>query len=501
MRISVVTDLHIKDYTAGKINVASSYVKNAVYDQYPEGNHYAEQRPGINIFEDASLTVSDAKGRGVYYWNKVGAKYFINNDTVYKDAYSGSSMSISAGSAVVYIFEIGDYLVFLDPENNEGWTIHSSTPTVITQISDSVFTGLTLVRGGAVLNGILYVLTTAGDIYESDIEDPTSWNALNFRNAEISADGGMYLGEHHQHIVVIGNRSLEFFYYAANPTGSTLNPRTDIDFAIGAVDEDSFWEEADLLFWVGFTASGGVSVYSLQNFIPTKISKSEIDTYLGNAVTVNNVSLIGSGFQVGGRIFYVLTLFNLTNGMIVPVQTITYELTSNRWYIWELEHPGIEDCPVIRWTKATETRLGEGIMSNGDLITPTDKPQDTVGAHSVYDTDVYETDVYQGVGQTSHPIEMVIVPGPKDFGSRKRKFQYELWLVATPTTTTQTLRVNTSDEADADWSPSRLLDTSNVNARLRRLGKFRQRNYKLTYQGDEKYRIEGIETIEKTGTA
>lgn len=508
MRITAITDLFIKKFAGGSIVRASSYAINAVFDKYPDsGQWFATQRPGINTFEDASSTVADAAGRGVFYWEAVDKKYFVNNDTVYQTSYSGSTMAITAGTEKVWFFEIGDYLVILDPENNEGWTISSAAATTINQIVDVDFPteqtpALQLTRGGIVLNGKLYVGTTDGDIYESAIEDPTSWAALDFRNAEISPDDGVYIGEHHQHVVAIGTHSLEFFYDAGNPTGSTLSPRTDIDYSVGATSRDSFWEEADLLFWVGYTESGGVSVYSLQNFVPVKISSPSIDTFLGSAITVDDIQLMGSGFQVGGRIYYVLTLYNLIT-TIQPTETLVYELTSNRWYLWELELNGIDYCPLMDWTKASDTRLGEGILSNGDLITPIDSnsAQDTVGASSVYESGVYELDVYSSTGFTGAAIGMELVTGPQDFGSRKRKFQSELWPVGTPTDETATLNVSVSDESDDNWQTSRPIDVSNINARLRRLGKFRQRNYKLHYQSAEQYRLEGIETVEKLGNA
>ncbi|GMR21485.1 MAG: hypothetical protein BMS9Abin36_2086 [Gammaproteobacteria bacterium] len=506
MRIPAITDLHIKQFSGGGIIKMSSYAKNAVYDKYPDsGNWYATQRPGINVFEDASAAVSDAKGRGVYYWNKVGKKYFVNNATVYQTSYSGSTMSITAGTERVYIFELGNYLIILDPENNEGWVINSSSPTVIAAISDADFppnAGKTLAKGGAVINSKLFVGDTLGNINESSVSDPTAWNALSVRNAEVQPDGGVYIGEHHQHVVALGNRTLEFFYDDANPTGSSLSPRTDIDFSVGAVNLHSFWEEADLTFWVGNTASGGVSVYSLQNFIPTKISTNNIDTFLGSAITIDSVLLNGSGFQVGGRTYYVLTLYFLST-TIAPTVTLVYELTSDRWYLWGLEQSGIDDFPVMNWTKATSTRLGEGILSNGDLITPADdnSPQDTIGASTVFETGVFEDGVFSSTGFSGANINMQLVTGPQDFGNRKRKFQSEIWPVGTPTDTSTTLSIEVSDESDDTWQAARSVDVGGSDDRLRRCGKFRQRNYRLTYADSEQYRIEGLETIERQGTA
>lgn len=504
-RITAVANLHILKFSGGTIQVKASGTTNGVYDQYPAGNWYLTQRPGVNIFEDASAEgVTDNRGRGVYYWNAVGAKYFVNDDTVYKAGYSAPlAATLTAGTERVYFFEIGAYLVILDPENDEGWYINSATSTTLTQIADADFTGITLANGGAVVNGRLYAYATDGDIIESDLEDPTAWNPLNFRNSELEPDGGVIMDMHHEHVVAIGNRSLEFFYDAANPVGSSLNPRTDIAYRIGAVDDHSFWSENDLLFWLGLSPSGGVGVYALDNFQYRKVSTEDIDTFLNSAITVDDMRVLGSGFQVGGRTFYMLTLYNLvgTTPIVTPTISLCYEIASNQWYLWELAHDGIDHCPVVDWTKTTTTRIGEGILANGDLITIADdrNPQDTVAAGAVFESGVFEPGVFSATEATGNNIPMESTLGKRDFGTRRRKFQGEAWMVGTPTDTSQTLTLQWSNNSDDNFNTGKTIDTSEAGDRINRLGSFRERNYKLSYSGNEQIEIEGIETQETAG--
>ncbi len=508
MRISAVTDLFIKKFAAGGIILASSYSKNVIYDKYPDsGNWFATQRPGVNIFEDVSATgVTDARGRGVYYWNDVSASYVVNNGTVYKSSYAGPNMSITAGVERCYLFEIGDFLVIIDPENNQGWTIDSAASTTIVEITDIAFPpkqtpALQLAKGGSVINGKLYLITTDGDIYESAINDPTSWNTLNVLNAEIERDGGVYLGEHHQHVVAMGTRTLEFFYDGKNPTGSTLNARTDIDYGVGAVDENSFWEENDLIFWVGKSPSSGIGVYILERFQPRKISKPNLDTFLNSAITTDNVKLLGSGFQIGGHIYYLLTLHNFVS-TILPETTLVYDATADRWYWWELEQAGIKDFPLVAWTKSTGTRIGLGILSNGDLISIADdnNPQDTIEASSVFEPDVFIDGVFTNTAAAGTNITMSIVTGYQDMGTRLTKFQSSLKLVGVSTDTIQSMTVEMSDEADDNFIVSRTIDTQRSGEHINSLGSFTTRNYRMTYSGTEQYRFEGIETSETAGT-
>ena len=127
MRIPVTTSLAIDNFSGGVINIASSSTTNAIFNKYADGRLFFTQRPSINIFEDASVTVADTKGRGIYYWNEVSARYFVNDNVVYKGDYSSPlGVNLTTGTDKVYFFEVGEYLVILDPQNNEGWTINNA---------------------------------------------------------------------------------------------------------------------------------------------------------------------------------------------------------------------------------------------------------------------------------------------------------------------------------------------------------------------------------------
>jgi len=346
--IPLTVDLHITEFAGGSVTRKESGCINVVFDQFNDGKWYATQRPGINQLEDASETVSDDRGRGCYYWDAVGAKYIVNNDTVYKADYTGDlAATISAGTEKVFMYEVGDYLVIIDQENDEGWYIASGADTTLLEILDADFPS-PLARGGAVLNGKLYLMNTAGEILESDIEDPTAWNPLNFKTAEVEPDGGVMLAKHHEHIVAIGNRTLEFFYDAGNPTGSTLNVRTDISYDVGAIKADTVAYINNRLYFVGQDKTGPVAVYMLDNFNLSKVSSETVDSFLTSAVVADNIGLLASGFVSGGRDFYLLTTFNVITD-IKPVESLVYVSTRGWWGHWDLQLPDVDYCPIVDW--------------------------------------------------------------------------------------------------------------------------------------------------------
>lgn len=499
--IPIVTSLSIEKFSGGAITIPVSRCTNVVFGKRPSGVIYASQRPSINIFEDASSTVSDAAGRGVYYWNKAGARYFVNDDTVYKDSYSAPlAANISAGTERVEIFEVGDYLVILDAENNEGWYIEIGASTTLLAISDTAFPpnqtpALTLARGGAELNKTLYVYCTNGEIFNSAVEDPTSWNVLNFINSEVRSDGGVAMFKHSDHLFALGNRSGEFFYDNANPTGSPLNVRQDITHDVGTVDQNTYFGDANASYFVGMTESGDVGVYLLANFSLNKISEPDIDSFLTSAIVTDSVKVVGSGFSSGGRGFYVLTLYNINGGVVTPDTSLVYDSSTGFWNVWELAHDGINDFPLIDWTRSTGTRAGNGILSNGDIVTAADdfNPQDSIEAQVYVLTDYVEPGYISDTSSGGVNIPFEIITGSGSYGTQNDKFMDKVRIKGTPTDTSQLLTVQWSDEGNDNYNTGRTIDLSNPKNKLNRCGKFKTRNFKLSGAFDEQVELEGIE--------
>lgn len=568
MQIPVSNTLGIDEFVGGEITVPVSRVINGIFEQRSDGTAYITQRPSIDIAEDASATVSNARGRGVFYWEAVTANYFVNDNKVYKGDYStevneasvsvtdidgdgttatatatshgyvtGDKITISSstsfdgeytitktgantftfphassninetGNAVrglggggterVTFHEIGNYLVILDHEDNKGWYINSGSSTVLVEITDTDFPGHLssneMSRGGCVLDGTLYVMDKNGNLAGSDIEDPTVWDSLNTINAEVEQDGGVALAAHRNHVVAFGNRTIEFFYDAANASGSPLAVRQDVTHEIGAVDFSTAWGDQNVLFFVGQTRAGGMGVYMMDGFMPSKISTTDIDTFLTSAVHTDGKSIVGSGFSTGSGMFYVLTTYHVTTN-VVPLESIVYNPVTGTWTQWELMHSGVDDCPIIDWTVANATRLGYGILSNGDVITVGDdwSPYDSTGATEglwVVADDVFEDGVFTNTSSSASSvvISMEIVTGDSDYGTTNRKRMDKLRLTGPVTGDSQTLTVQWSDEDNNDYNAGRTLDTSVPGRSINRLGSFRRRNFKFTYAGSEKW--------------
>lgn len=409
------------------------------------------------------------------------------------------------GTERIFFLEIGNYLMIVDPEDNTGWYINSASPTTLVEIVDVNFPGFhstgsqQLARCGIVLNGVSYVMDTTGSISGSDLEDPTNWDVLNFINAEIETDGGVALGIHRNHIAAFGNRTIEFFYDAANPVGSPLAVRQDISHEIGMANFSTLWGDQNSLFFVAQTKTGGLSVYEMREFIPNDITNADIDTFLTSAVQTDSKKLVGSGFSVGHTLFYVLTVYHLINSEPTSLESIVYNSGTGTWTRFELMHTGIDNCPIIDWTVANALRIGKGILSNGDVITVADdwSPYDTIGVTSgvflASDT-VFEADVFTSASAGSGTaVSMEIITGHTNNGTANTKFMSSLRFLGPKTKASQTLTVQWSNEDNESYNTGKTIDTSLPGRRITRLGSYRQRNFKLTIAATEAIEIDALE--------
>ena len=500
IRLPVVVDTHINKFSGGTITELESGIYNGVIENR-QGIPYLTQRPSFDIFEDAGTHVADARGRGIYYWEDGSALYIVNNDNLYKASQSTSiSSALTAGTKKCYFFVLGTLLILVNPENSEAFTIN--TGDTVTEITDTDFPpkdtpSKNLAAGGAVLDQYLFVMTTEGVIHNSALSDPETWGALDFITAEIEEDGGKYLGKHHNHLAAMGVSTIEFFYNARNITGSPLARREDVSFNIGCASGESVWEEGDRLFFVGTNYSGALGAYVIENFQIRKISNTTIDSLLTESIARNSYSAVGSGMSGQGHTYYALTLYT-TPSDVDPETTLVFDDTAGLWYEWETTINDIVKFPLVSWTKrlGDTVRYGEGILSNGDLISLKDNrsPQDTLLGSVYVVADYVDTGYVEESSDNGTAFTMKLRTGMYDGGTNRYKYPESLRFVGDRTPNSQTLTIKWANENNDSFNTGRSQDTS-INSKEHRLGRFQRRNHELEYTATDLLRLEGLEMV------
>ena len=496
MKISLTPDLHINQFSGATITELESGITNGMVDKKGE-SLYLTQRPSVDIFEDAGTFIADTKGRGIFYWEATDALYMVNNGTLYKDSQSNVlSTALTSGVRKCTFQVLDDTLILIDPENNQAFTITSGD--TVTEITDTDFPSkqipaIGLADGGVSLDGYLFVMGEDGVIYNSDNGAPSSWSALGYVGTDREPDAGVYLGTHHDNLAALGASSIEFFYNASNPVGSSLARRQDVAYNIGCSSGESVWEEGDRMFFVGVNYSGALGVYTLENFQVRKVSSSTIDSFLTQAIVKDGFSTVGCGLSAGGHIFYLLTICSTPDSKSAHI-TLVFDDSTGLWGEWDLDVNDLDKFPLIAWTKrgGSIERPGEGILINGDMLTLNDdlNPQDTLLGSNYIEDGYIEAGYYESADENGTPIVLKARTGMMG-GGNQYKFPKSVRHISDQTESAQNLTVRWASERNS-FNTGRTLDMSNNN-KLTRLGRFIRRNHEIEYSGTEPVRLEALE--------
>ena len=150
----------------------------------------------------------------------------------------------------------------------------------LTQITDTDYPAATT-RGCALFGGRFFVMTPAGEVYQSALENAASWSALEFIQSQSEPDIGVYIAKVGNYLVTLKGAATEFLYDAANPVGSILSPVMNASFQIGCAHEDSVKEMAGTLVWLGQTREGvGRGIFTLEGQSPKKLSTPQVEKIL-----------------------------------------------------------------------------------------------------------------------------------------------------------------------------------------------------------------------------
>ena len=496
MNLNPVVNLEFKNFAGATITDRETGIVNGVIDT-SKGSPVLSQRPSINITEVAVT----ARGRAVYFWDQNNVLYILNNNTVFKNSYSGAlGTLITAGTRRCQFLQLNTLLILVDEQDNKAYTI--TTADSITAIGGSFPSEIA--HGGAILDGYFFAMDTDGVIWNSDLNDASTFSAGNSIDSEREEDGGIYLGKHHDHLVAFGERTIEFFYDNANPTNSPLNRREDIAYTTGCADGNSVWEEGDTIVFIGSELSTGLSVYVLENFQLSVISNSGLDALLTQSLTRDGYEVFGSGFSANGHKFYIMTIHTTPSDITTEV-TYVYDFKTKLWHEWETAINSLTNFPVIDWSirAGQSVRSGTGILSNGDVIivNNTFTPQDTIGA-SVYVSPTNYVDVgyITDSSAVGTAMTMKVRFGQFDGETNNNKFMNYLKPRMNKTANAQTLTVLLSDDDNSNFITAGTIDTQFQGGDLHRLGRFYRRNIELQYSGTEQLFLESLEVKIQVGS-
>lgn len=336
---------------------------------------------GTGLVGDYIISVSS--GTGIYVGMQASGTGVANNALVTN--VNGTTITLSLPNTDA----VSGTITFVDLGSNG----------VLTPSLNSFPAG-PFVSGAVFLDNYIFIGTTDNRIYNSNLGDPTTWEALSYLSFEQTADTLVGIVKHLNYLVAFGNNSTQFFYDAGTYPGSPLALAASYTSEIGCASGDSIVATSNTVLWIGKTRTYGKCVYAMDGVSATKVSTSNIDRH----IEADDLSYVTAYcYKVSGHTLYILTLHNTQ-------KTLVYDLDEKQWYTWTQyamasntqPNPGTYYESYFRGTYYAE-------MDNIPYVLDDDN------AKLYY----FSTNIYQDDGQSIYCRSVTDI---KDNGSTKRKF-------------------------------------------------------------------------------
>lgn len=216
------------------------------------------------------------------------------------------------------------------------------------------------VPGIVYINGYFVVMDTSGRIWNSASEDPTTWGALDYVDAQNDSSRGVGIAFSRGYVVAFKEWSTEFFYDAGNATGSPLSPVDNGTIQTGCATGWSIASIDDSTFWMSQTKAKGRGVHVLTGLETRKVSTPDVDRILDDDALTNVYAFC---LKVDGHTLYVLTLAPTVAAGNFGGVTLVYELSSDTWLEW--------NCSALGSGEGAATGSITSITRSGDVATVT----------------------------------------------------------------------------------------------------------------------------------
>lgn len=308
------------------------------------------------------------------------------------------------------------------------------------------------------LDGYLFVVKQGtSDIYNSALDDPLSWTPSNFISAEMGPDTVTKLARSRNYIVAMGPRSTEFFYNAANATGSPLNRYESFYKEVGYIG--GFAQKENTLFFVGQGKETDPTVFTMTDSTITPVANPPLRRFIQP-----NILFRASVVSNGGKDFYLMNASNIT---------YVLDLDTNLWTRWAFQQNTIFDLKYA--VKGTFTGVGSTnifVLNNSATLY------------------YFDPELYQDAGVT---FTSRLQTDRYMFGSMRYKTLSKLVVNADRPNTNANLQVRVSDDDYQTYSSFRTVNLNQEFPALFRWGNFRRRSFDLWFTENAPLRLKSLD--------
>ena len=467
--VSTTTDYPL---LSGMINMVPYKVPNS--DEL-----YAETRYGFSA--EQVVAGSSMVCRGMYVWEKTpGTVYYycvVNNtstnlNTIYTSTNGNTWTGVQTFTqSNTYPARFTEYITSTNVKSlilvtgTKGYIFDDETTPV--EVPDADFPSPHL-AWPVVIDGYLFLAKSeTGDIYNSDLDDPTAWTAGSFISSELYPDDLRAILKIDNYLLAIGNQGSEYFYDAANATGTPLQRVEGASLPFGTTFPNSIASSFDQATFLANTNDGGYSMVTIKGMkyemMPAEALMHITTNQLYNSV-LTQTGVRGYYIRMQGQLFYVFNTRGDDNIADPPYYTFYYSFETKKWGLFN--HAG-DRFPVF-------------FSSSGTTL----KPLTFVAGHTL-------TGVFMGTMSAGYPfddmpegvlqITQEIVIPPQSFGTLNRKTMNRLGAFYTTYETLIAMEIAYSDDGNSSFSAYRDFSGSVDSGFpfITQLGEFRYRGFKI----------------------
>lgn len=486
-QIPLVYDLELKPGNTSFSELFSG-MTNVIPVKADDGStvEWGETRFGLSISNVVSAA-SGASVRGMFVWEKTtGTTYtFVvvgDGTTTYVITSTGGSFT-SVNSWTDSARTPCRFCEFIDSTNVKKLVLATGTRgyvftdnTAGTQITDADFPN-PHIPFPVFLNGRVYLAKSlTGDIYNSALDDPSSWTAGDFISSEVYPDDIQALVKVQNYILAIGVSGSEYFYDAATPTGSPLARQEGAVLPFGTSSPNSIASNKDTVMMLALTGDGDTVFKLIQGLNHHDVGASAVLTAYNAEVLASRATssgIRGAFMRQNGDLYY---LFNFkgdaphTSATTTP--SVLYCFKTKKW---------------VRLTYSTSNTYPVFFTAQPSSTTPIV----TYAAGTLFGIGVWFGPIYAGITTDSVignigpvSIQQSITIPPSYFGTMNRKFMSRLGVnyMYPGVETTPDITVSYSDDNMETFSTARTLAGTMYGEFpfITQLGSFRWRGFVIT---------------------
>lgn len=299
-------------------------VQNRCINLYPELVETKEGKAPGALYGCEGLdllgTVGNGPVRGTYLASN-GTLYVVSGNGLYSvdTLFTGKLLgTINTSSGPVFMVDNGTQLLVVDGAS--GWCLVFSTGVLTNPLPGSIGVAplaLTYQDGFAVVNRVGTI-----QFYQSNLNDFTIWQALNFSSADSTPDQIVSMFDLHREIWIFKQNRTEVWINAGIPN-FVFQRVQGVQIPTGVIATASTSRLGDSIIWLGNDEQGSGVVYMSNGYRAERISTHAIEIALSSFSTISDA--VGYTYQREGHFFYVLQ-FPTGN------RTFVFDLTTRLWH-------------------------------------------------------------------------------------------------------------------------------------------------------------------------